>query len=102
MKKTGQRFSLTPYQITPRLTPTGTPKVISTTGSPKSYSAVGSPQKNSGATTPTTFQYDGRSSLPAWYPSSQQSSAANSPPRARPLPSMEFHSLIQIQVLPIC
>ncbi|XP_057522314.1 uncharacterized protein At4g15545-like [Amaranthus tricolor] len=87
MKKTGQRFSLTPYQITPRLTPTGTPKVISTTGSPKSYSAVGSPQKNSGATTPTTFQYDGRSSLPAWYPSSQQSSAANSPPRARPLPS---------------
>ncbi|CAO2826049.1 unnamed protein product [Amaranthus hypochondriacus] len=87
MKKTGQRFSLTPYQITPRLTPTGTPKVISTTGSPKSYSAVGSPQKNSGATTPTTFQYDRRNSLPAWYPSSQQSSAANSPPRARALPS---------------
>ncbi|XP_021775528.1 uncharacterized protein At4g15545-like isoform X2 [Chenopodium quinoa] len=87
VKQTGQRFSLTPYQITPRLTPTGTPKVISTTGSPKSYSAVGSPQKDSGATTPTKMQYDGRTSLSSWYPSSQRSSAANSPPRARALPS---------------
>ncbi|KNA20696.1 hypothetical protein SOVF_049850 isoform A [Spinacia oleracea] len=87
MKQTGQRFSLTPYQITPRLTPTGTPKVISTSGSPRSYSAVGSPQKNSGATTPTKMQYDGRTSLSSWYPSSQQSSAANSPPRVRALPS---------------
>ncbi|XP_021774504.1 uncharacterized protein At4g15545-like [Chenopodium quinoa] len=87
VKQTGQRFSLTPYQITPRLTPTGTPKVISATGSPRSYSAVGSPQKNSGATTPTKMQYDGRTSLSSWYPSSQQSSAANSPPRARALPS---------------
>ncbi|KNA20697.1 hypothetical protein SOVF_049850 isoform B [Spinacia oleracea] len=87
VKQTGQRFSLTPYQITPRLTPTGTPKVISTSGSPRSYSAVGSPQKNSGATTPTKMQYDGRTSLSSWYPSSQQSSAANSPPRVRALPS---------------
>lgn len=86
VKQTGQRFSLTPYQITPRLTPTGTPKVISTSGSPRSYSAVGSPQKNSGATTPK-MQYDGRTSLSSWYPSSQQSSAANSPPRVRALPS---------------
>ncbi|KAL2897190.1 hypothetical protein RDABS01_038973 [Bienertia sinuspersici] len=85
-KQTGQRFSLTPYQITPRLTPSGTPKVISTAASPTSQSAAGSP-KNSGATTPTKMQYDGRTSLSAWYPSSQQSSAANSPPRVRALPS---------------
>ncbi|KAH9618707.1 hypothetical protein KSS87_021418 [Heliosperma pusillum] len=86
MKPDGQRFSITPYQITPRLTPTGTPKIISTTVSPRSYSTVGSPQKNSGATTPTNLQYDGRTSLSSWYPSSQQSSAANSPPRVRALP----------------
>lgn len=85
-KQTGQRFSMTPYQITPRLTPTGTPKIISASGSPRTYSAVGSPQKKSGATTPTNSQYDGRTSLSSWYPSSQQSSAANSPPRVRALP----------------
>ncbi|KAH7557811.1 hypothetical protein JRO89_XS11G0224200 [Xanthoceras sorbifolium] len=79
----GLRFSLTPY-ITPRLTPTGTPKVFSTSGSPRGYSVAGSPQKTSGATSPTKSQYDGRT-LSSWYPSSQQSSAANSPPRARPL-----------------
>ncbi|KAJ1398824.1 hypothetical protein SESBI_30812 [Sesbania bispinosa] len=81
----GQRFSLTPY-ITPRLTPTGTPKVISTAGSPRGYSAAGSPKKTSGATSPTKLPYDGRSSLSSWYSSSQQSSAANSPPRGRSLP----------------
>ncbi|GKV37023.1 hypothetical protein SLEP1_g45096 [Rubroshorea leprosula] len=81
-----QRFSLTPY-ITPRLTPTGTPKIISTTGSPKGYSAAGSPQKTSGATSPSKFHYGVRASLPSWYPSSQQSSAANSPPRGHSLPA---------------
>ncbi|KAK7405425.1 hypothetical protein VNO78_06705 [Psophocarpus tetragonolobus] len=81
----GQRFSLTPY-ITPRLTPTGTPKVISTAGSPRGYSAAGSPNKTSGATSPTKLPYEGRTSLSSWYSSSQQSSAANSPPRGRPLP----------------
>ncbi|ESW05371.1 hypothetical protein PHAVU_011G174200 [Phaseolus vulgaris] len=81
----GQRFSLTPY-ITPRLTPTGTPKVISTAGSPRGYSAAGSPKQTSGATSPTKLPYDGRASLSSWYPSSQQSSAANSPPRGRALP----------------
>ncbi|KAK7317490.1 hypothetical protein RJT34_01774 [Clitoria ternatea] len=80
----GQRFSLTPY-ITPRLTPTATPKVVSTTGSPRGYSAAGSP-KTSGATSPTKHPYEGRASLSSWYSSSQQSSAANSPPRGRPLP----------------
>ncbi|KAK7257056.1 hypothetical protein RIF29_30751 [Crotalaria pallida] len=79
---TGQRFSLTPY-ITPRLTPTGTPKVISTAGSPRGYSAATSPRKTSRATSPTKQSYDGRSSLTSWYSSSQQSSAANSPPRGR-------------------
>ncbi|KAH7557819.1 hypothetical protein JRO89_XS11G0225000 [Xanthoceras sorbifolium] len=82
-RNAGLRFSLTPY-ITPRLTPTGTPKVFSTSGSPRGYSVAGSPQKTSGATSPTKSQYDGRT-LSSWYPSSQQSSAANSPPRARPL-----------------
>ncbi|KAI4333327.1 hypothetical protein L6164_018155 [Bauhinia variegata] len=72
----GQRFSITPY-ITPRLTPTGTPKVMS---------MAGSPRQTSGATSPTKLPYDGRSSLSSWYPSSQQSSAANSPPRAQSIP----------------
>uniref|UniRef100_A0A5B7AGK7 At4g15545-like C-terminal domain-containing protein n=1 Tax=Davidia involucrata TaxID=16924 RepID=A0A5B7AGK7_DAVIN len=81
----GQRFSMTPY-ITPRLTPNGTPKIISTSGSPRRYSAAGS-QKTSGTTSPTKTQYEGRISLSSWYPSSQQSSAANSPPRGRPVPA---------------
>ncbi|OIW21129.1 hypothetical protein TanjilG_29785 [Lupinus angustifolius] len=81
----GQRFSLTPY-ITPRLTPTGTPKVISTAGSPRGYSAATSPRKASGTTSPVKLSYDGQSSISSWYPSSQQSSAANSPPRGQSLP----------------
>ncbi|TYJ12105.1 hypothetical protein E1A91_A11G325500v1 [Gossypium mustelinum] len=79
----GQRFSITPY-ITPRLTPTGTPKVISTNGSPRGYSTAGSPQRTSAATSPTKSQSDGRTSFSSWYPSSQQSSAANSPPPRTP------------------
>lgn len=84
----GNRFSITPY-ITPRLTPHGTPKVISTAGSPKGYSAAGSPKKTSGATSPSKLPYEGRQSLSSWYPSSQQSSAANSPPRTRSLTGLE-------------
>ncbi|KAJ0043781.1 hypothetical protein Pint_17732 [Pistacia integerrima] len=83
-RSTAQRFSLTPY-ITPRLTPSQTPKVISTSVSPRGYSAAGSPKKTSGTTSPTKPLYDERTSLSSWYPSSQQSSAANSPPRARSL-----------------
>ncbi|WCJ37037.1 hypothetical protein M5689_018199 [Euphorbia peplus] len=79
----GQRFSITPY-ITPRLTPNGTPKIISTSVSPRGYSAAASPQITSGATSPRKSQHEGRNAL--WYPSSQQSSAANSPPRGRPIP----------------
>ncbi|KAJ6919099.1 hypothetical protein NC651_013146 [Populus alba x Populus x berolinensis] len=81
----GQRFSITPY-ITPWRTPTRTPNIISTSVSPKGYSAAGSPQRTSGATSPTKPQYDKQASLSSWYPSSQQSSAANSPPRGRPIP----------------
>ncbi|XWS10310.1 hypothetical protein CRYUN_Cryun39dG0065100 [Craigia yunnanensis] len=65
---------------------TGTPKILSTSGSPRGYSAAGSPQRISGATS-TKLQYDGRTLLSPWYPSSQQSSAANSPPRGRSLPA---------------
>ncbi|KAF8412748.1 hypothetical protein HHK36_000717 [Tetracentron sinense] len=82
----GQKFSMTPY-ITPRLTPTGTPKVISTGGSPRGYSAAGTPKITPGTTSPTKPQFEGRTVLSSWYPSSQQSSAANSPPRGRPLPA---------------
>ncbi|XP_059283329.1 uncharacterized protein At4g15545-like [Lycium ferocissimum] len=84
-KRAVQRFSMTPY-ITPRLTPTGTPKIISTSVSPRRYSVAASPQRTSGANSPTNFQYDGRGSMSSYFPSSQQSSAANSPPKARPLP----------------
>ncbi|XP_044479806.1 uncharacterized protein At4g15545-like [Mangifera indica] len=84
-RNTTQRFSLTPY-ITPQLTPSGTPKVITASVSPRGYSAAGSPKKTSDATSPAKPQYDGRTSSSSWYPSSQQSSAANSPPRARSLP----------------
>lgn len=86
-RNTAQRFSLTPY-ITPRLTPTGTPKVISTSVSPRGYSVAGSPKRTSGTMSPTKTQNDGRISLSSWYPSSQQSSAANSPPRGRSLPGL--------------
>lgn len=81
LMQTGQR-AISPY-ITPRLTPTATPKVYSTNGSPRRYSSIESPQTTSGATSPTKSLYDGRASLSSWYPSSQQSSAASSPPRGR-------------------
>ncbi|KAH9646353.1 hypothetical protein KPL70_024850 [Citrus sinensis] len=87
-RNTAQRFSLTPY-ITPRLTPTGTPKVISTSVSPRGYSVAGSPKRTSGTMSPTKTQNDGRISLSSWYPSSQQSSAANSPPRGRRTPRID-------------
>ncbi|KAL1556063.1 hypothetical protein AAHA92_11729 [Salvia divinorum] len=80
----GQKFSVAPY-ITPRLTPSGTPNMISTSVSPRRYSAAATPQKTSGTTSPSA-NYDGRGSYSSWYPSSQQSSAASSPPRGRPLP----------------
>ncbi|CAM8952034.1 unnamed protein product [Rhodiola kirilowii] len=77
------QFSMTPY-ITPRLTPNGTPKIISAAGSPRGYSVAGSP-KGSGFVSPTKYKVENRSTL-SWYSSSQQSSAANSPPKTRPHP----------------
>ncbi|KAF3666828.1 putative myb-related protein Zm1-like [Capsicum annuum] len=85
-KRALQRFSMTPNYITPRLTPTGTPKIVSTSVSPRRYSVAESPQRISGANSPTSRQYDGRGSMSSFFPSSQQSSAANSPPKGRPLP----------------
>ncbi|KAG9439476.1 hypothetical protein H6P81_019641 [Aristolochia fimbriata] len=82
----GQRFSMTPY-ITPRLTPTGTPKVTSTGGSPRGYSAAVSPKNVSGTTSPTKSHFEGRGILSSWYPPSAQSSAPSSPPRGRSLPA---------------
>lgn len=72
-----QRNTTTTY-ITPRLTPTGTPKMASSNVSPIRYSAAATPQITSGATSPTKSQHG---SMSSWFPSSQQSSAANSPPR---------------------
>nr|XP_010942407.1 uncharacterized protein At4g15545 isoform X3 [Elaeis guineensis] len=81
----GRKFSITPH-ITPRLTPTATPKVTSTSGSPRGYSAAGSPKLTSGATSPTKRCFEGRTAISPWYPSSQQSSAASSPPHGRSMP----------------
>ncbi|XP_077253387.1 uncharacterized protein At4g15545-like isoform X2 [Tasmannia lanceolata] len=82
---TGQRFSMTPY-ITPRLTPTATPKVM-TDGPTRRFSTAVSPRKTSGASSPTKHNFGGRSVLSSWYPSSQQSSAASSPPHGLPMPA---------------
>ncbi|XP_022986005.1 uncharacterized protein At4g15545-like [Cucurbita maxima] len=82
-KHLGQRFSS--LHITPRFTPSATPKTTSKSVSPRGYSSVASPQITSGSTSPTKLSYDGRIALSPWYPSSQQSSAASSPPRSRPL-----------------
>ncbi|XP_009608515.1 uncharacterized protein At4g15545 [Nicotiana tabacum] len=84
-KQAVQRFSI-PY-ITPRLTPTDTPKTTSASVSPRRFSAAVSPQRTSGSSTPTNPQFQGRGSVSSFYPSSQQSSAANSPPRARAKPA---------------
>ncbi|MFS7898162.1 hypothetical protein Hanom_Chr00s017555g01757161 [Helianthus anomalus] len=49
--------------------------------SPRRYSA-------SGTTSPTKIQYESRTTMSSWYPSSQQSSAGNSPPRGLPIPGL--------------
>ncbi|PHT44081.1 hypothetical protein CQW23_18106 [Capsicum baccatum] len=74
-KQALQRFS-SPY-LSPLLTPSDAPKITS---------AI-SPQRTSGSTSPTIPQFQRRVSVSSFYPSSQQSSAANSPPRARPKPA---------------
>ncbi|CAI0555569.1 unnamed protein product [Linum tenue] len=98
-KSAGQRFSITPY-ITPRLTPTATPKITSTTVSPRSYSTAVSPRRASALTSPTKSQYEGhQTSFSPWYPSSQQSSAANSPPRGRSMPGANLIKIVFLKSL---
>ncbi|KAK8942497.1 hypothetical protein KSP39_PZI009149 [Platanthera zijinensis] len=72
--------------ITPRFTPRTTPKITSTSNSPKGLSTRASPKMISGATSPAKSHVEGYPSMSPWYPSSKQSSAANSPPRGRSLP----------------
>lgn len=91
-KQALQRFS-SPY-LSPLLTPSDAPKITSASVSPRGYSAAVSPQRTSGSTSPTIPQFQRRVSVSSFYPSSQQSSAANSPPRARPKPGF--------QELPFC
>ncbi|XP_042496764.1 uncharacterized protein At4g15545-like isoform X2 [Macadamia integrifolia] len=55
--------------------------------SPGGYSATGSPNMTSGTTSPTKSHLERRSTFSSWYPSSQQSSAASSPPNGCPLPA---------------
>ncbi|KAG9141403.1 hypothetical protein Leryth_001850 [Lithospermum erythrorhizon] len=81
-----QRYAIMEY-VSPRLTPTGTPKAISPSVSPRGYYTAGSPQRTSGTASPLMSQYDGSGSLSSWFPSSQQSSVASSPPNGRPLPA---------------
>ncbi|XP_072951462.1 uncharacterized protein At4g15545-like [Typha angustifolia] len=81
----GQKLSI-PSHITSRLTPTATPSVTSACGSPRGFSTAASPKVTSGATSPTKTGLGGYIAMSPWFPSSKQSSAANSPPRARPLP----------------
>ncbi|CAN4103813.1 unnamed protein product [Withania somnifera] len=84
-KQALQRFS-SPY-IKPLLSPSDMPKITSASVSPRRYSAAVSPQRTSGSTSPTVPQFQRRVSMSSFYPSSQQSSAANSPPRAQPKPA---------------
>lgn len=81
----GEKYWPAPY-ITPRLTPNVTPKIISSSSSPRGLSTAVSPKVKSGTTSPTKPRIDGKNILSPWYPSSQQSSAANSPPRSRNMP----------------
>lgn len=101
----GHSFSLTPY-LTPRRTPTGTPKMISAAGSPKrsAMSAAGSPKRSSTAVSPrghsvsgspTRRPYEGRvSSLPPTH----HATAPNSPPHRRALPGILLNAIRYIFV----
>ncbi|XP_062215031.1 uncharacterized protein At4g15545 [Phragmites australis] len=80
-----QKYALSSH-ITPRLTPEATPKIMSTSASPRRMSTTATPKLMSGATSPTRPRIEGHMSMTPWYPSSKQSSAANSPPRGRPNP----------------
>ncbi|KAL6637187.1 hypothetical protein ACP70R_024759 [Stipagrostis hirtigluma subsp. patula] len=72
--------------ITPRFTPGATPKIMSASVSPRRMSTTATPKLMSGATSPSRPRIEGHMSMTPWYPSSKQSSAANSPLRGRPNP----------------
>uniref|UniRef100_A0A0A9E5F7 At4g15545-like C-terminal domain-containing protein n=1 Tax=Arundo donax TaxID=35708 RepID=A0A0A9E5F7_ARUDO len=80
-----QNYALSSH-ITPRLIPEATPKIMSTSASPRQMCTTATPKLMSGATSPTRSRIEGHMSMTPWYPSSKQSSAANSPPRRRPNP----------------
>ncbi|KAG8097720.1 hypothetical protein GUJ93_ZPchr0013g34513 [Zizania palustris] len=80
-----QKYALSSH-ITPRLTPEATPKIMSTSASPRRMSTTATPKLMSGTTSPSKSRIEGYISMTPWYPSSKQSSAANSPPRGRPNP----------------
>ncbi|CAL9095053.1 unnamed protein product [Musa acuminata var. zebrina] len=80
------QFSITPY-ITPRPTPSSTPKFFLADDSPKGFSTTeSSPRVVSEATSPSKPQLEGRGSMSHWYASSQQSSASCSPPHRQSMP----------------
>ncbi|KAL5219272.1 hypothetical protein ABZP36_019956 [Zizania latifolia] len=80
-----QKYVLSSH-ITPRLTPEATPKILSTSASPRRMSTTATPKLISGTTSPSKSRIEGYMSMTPWYPSSRQSSAANSPPRGCPNP----------------
>ncbi|MQL75551.1 hypothetical protein Taro_007914 [Colocasia esculenta] len=88
----GQRFSITSY-ISPRLNPTGTPKITSTGVSPRGFSAVASPKRSSAASpkissvsTSPRRPGIGQASLAPRHLTIQQSSAAGSPTSGHTVP----------------
>ncbi|BAF12735.1 Os03g0659800, partial [Oryza sativa Japonica Group] len=60
--------------------------IMSTSASPRRMSTTATPKLMSGTTSPSKTRIEGYMSMTPWYPSSKQSSAANSPPRGRPNP----------------
>ncbi|KAJ6849338.1 uncharacterized protein M6B38_270115 [Iris pallida] len=81
-RHSGYKYSMTPH-ITQQLTPTATPTVSSFANSPRGFSTAGSsPKITSGAVSPTKSHFQDQSSVSSssWYPSSQRSSTASSPP----------------------
>ncbi|MCO5612474.1 hypothetical protein L7F22_066742 [Adiantum nelumboides] len=79
------KFLLTPTNVTPEATPSGSPKRPPLPTPPKGRSAAISPKMHSVASSPPKWQHsisDGRLSLPASLPTSKHSTAPNSPPLA--------------------
>eukprot|EP00250_Pteridium_aquilinum_P007076 c16869_g1_i1 orf=110-1072(+) len=76
-----QKFNLTPSNVTPEATPSGSPKRPPLPTPPKGRSAAVSPRMQSTAGSPKWQSIsDGRLSLPSSLPTSKHSTAPNSPP----------------------